>query len=649
MTAQRFAAAALAVTVAHSAQAQTYEGEVLGTIVLGESKRSVQTDTAASETVINEEELQDRQANTIAELVDSVPGVSLVNGSTPAGSGINIRGFGANGTYGTDQKVLIQVDGASKGSEELYRIGTQLFTDPELYKEVRVIRGTVGSFAYGSGAVGGVVILKTKDGSDFTGGTPGFAVRQALSYTSNGEGFDSSTILAWQPTEKLEFLVNYVYRDMGVQQDGNGDDIGEDGFSLPSGLLKGKYTFGNDDQHSITAALSYTETDEKDVPYDTFATTGGAFGNVDRYTQDTTATLEYAYNPAGNDLIDLTATLSYSDQKIDSEGVSGQTGGLADIVNADHQYETTKLNVTNDAFFTTGALRHNLKAGGELIHKKRLDASSAPGGTDKRFALFAIDEIGYGGLTVTPAVRYETQRVGGPSYDYYNNDALMGGVSARYEWDSGLSVFTSAAYTENLPIMDDLTNPDYMKQSEKAQTYELGLGYANNSLLAEDDNLAAKATIYRTRAWDLTSYSGVNKVYIEGLEVELSYAMDSGYYADLNGTMMRGEDRTVTPNEDWEGIPADNVRLTLGKRFYDNKLDLNWEVVHNAEMTRSTDPTPSSTVHNLGVSYRPDSGAFNGVEARFAVENLFDKAYQPHLYTRKAPGRTFKLTLAKTF
>ncbi|HAR53719.1 MAG TPA: ligand-gated channel, partial [Roseovarius nubinhibens] len=136
------------------------------------------TDTATAVTEIDSREIADRQAGTMAELIDSVPGVTLVNGATAQGSGINIRGYGANSTYGTDQKVLIQVDGVTRGSEELYRIGNQLFTDPALYKEVEVIRGTVGSFEYGSGVVGGVVRLETKDASDFTGGTPGFAYRQ---------------------------------------------------------------------------------------------------------------------------------------------------------------------------------------------------------------------------------------------------------------------------------------------------------------------------------------------------------------------------------------------------------------------------------------------------------------------------------------
>ena len=146
---------------------------VLDQITL-KSKRDVETQTASPVTNIDQQEIDDRQAGTIAELVDTVPGVTLVNGATPSGSGINIRGFGANGTYGTDQLVMVQVDGATQGSEELYRLGTQLYTDPSLYKTVSVSRGTVGSFEYGSGVVGGLVRLETKDASDFTGGVPGY-------------------------------------------------------------------------------------------------------------------------------------------------------------------------------------------------------------------------------------------------------------------------------------------------------------------------------------------------------------------------------------------------------------------------------------------------------------------------------------------
>ncbi|MEO1109305.1 MAG: TonB-dependent receptor plug domain-containing protein [Pseudomonadota bacterium] len=368
-----------------AAWAQEQDDGFLGTLELGESKREIQTDTAVPITNIDQEEINDRQANTVAELIDTVPGVTLVNGSTPQGSGINIRGFGANGTFGTDQKVLILVDGATTGAEELYRIGNQLFTDPQLYKSVSVIRGTVGSFEFGSGVVGGVVQLETKDASDFTGGVPGVKLRQLLEASTNGNGFVSSSILAWQPNEQTEFLLSYTYRDQDDQEDGNGDTIGNSEFTLPSYLIKGKYSFGDNLEHSITASWNNSTSDEKDVPYDSFSVTADAFGNVDRRIENRVAILRYQYQPAGNDLVDLDVNLSYSDQKIDNTYIAGSSPlegspffpSLLDLAEAEQRYETTKLTIKNTAYFQTGIASHDLRAGIEFIDRDRLDGGDA--------------------------------------------------------------------------------------------------------------------------------------------------------------------------------------------------------------------------------------------------------------------------------
>lgn len=382
----------------------------LGTLVLTGGKRDLSYGTALSRTVVGEEEIKDRQASTVAQLIDSVPGVTLVNGTTPQGSGINIRGFGANTTYGSDQKIAVQIDGASVGSEELYRIGTQLFTDPLLYREVEVLRGTIGSFAYGSGIVGGVVKLETKDASDFTGGVPGFGGSQTFELSSNGDGAVSSTNLAWMPTEGAEFLLNYSLRDQDDLTAGDGSTINNSAFRTPSYLAKGKFTFGQDDAHSLTFSHSSTIADDKDVPYDQFDTTGGSFGNVDRLTETTQTVLEYRFNPL-SDLVDLRANLSYADQKIEYDYVSGSSPlegtpsfpFLVGTVNADQRYETTKLTLTNRALFDTGSVSHDMLAGVEAQRRVRADNSgaSAPGGTNDRFALFVVDEMSIGQFTVT--------------------------------------------------------------------------------------------------------------------------------------------------------------------------------------------------------------------------------------------------------
>lgn len=670
----------------------------LGTIKLSFSKRDVRTDTATAVTEIDATEIEDRQAGSVAELIDSVPGVHLVNGATSHGSGINIRGFGANSSFGTDNKVLIQVDGVTRGSEELYRIGNQLFTDPALYREVEVIRGTVGSFEYGSGVVGGVVRMETKNASDFDLGDKGWMFRSLYEFQTNGKGNTLSGTLAWQPAERAEFLLNFTNRGLGVQEDGNGNPINAaaGGIDDPSYLVKGKLHFGQDDAHSVTASYTSTKASEYDVPYDSFSG-AGAFGstvppgtdNVNRKVSSETAMLRYGYNPVGNDLVDLTAQLSYADEQIDQTAVNdfatmsaqisaanpflppaavaGLAGALTGLANADHHYETTTVTLKNRAHFDTGALTHNLVAGMEYIHRKRLNASSAPGGDDHRWAMFAVDEISLAdALTVTPAIRYESSKIeGNPAIagEPFEKDALMGGLSVRYAFQSGFSVFGSAAYTEVLPPIDDLDNIARIEQSEKALSYEIGAGYEKSGAFRAGDRLSFKANLYDTTLRDVTSYVGdidpdpavtdsreLHSVHMQGLEMEASYAMESGFYVDLNADISLKAEQTnaVLVSSDWRSKAADSLRLTLGHKFADT-YDLSWETVANDAVTVNGARNSGFVIHNLRATIAPKTGVWEGTEFRVGVENLFDEQYQTALATRPAVGRNFKFSLAKTF
>ncbi|AHD11164.1 TonB-dependent receptor domain-containing protein [Phaeobacter gallaeciensis] len=656
-----------------AAQDIAEDGDFLGTIELGAGKREVQTDTGVPLTVINQEEIDDRQAATIAQLVESVPGVTLVNGTTPQSSGISIRGFGADGTYGSNPRVLITIDGATTGGEEIYRIGNQLFTDPALYREISVIRGTVGSYEYGSGVVGGVVQLETKDASDFTGGEIGTRFRQTLEAQSNGTGWASSSILAVQPTEDLEFLLNYTVRDNDSYDNGNGVETANSGFRNYSYLAKGRYTFGDSREHALSAWYNVTHSDDNSVPYDILgASSGGGFyfGDVDRITDSRTAGLRYEFDAVDNDLIHFEATLTYAEQDIDSTYVVGSCAGfpgcdasVSDLLNADHNYKTTKLQLKNTSYFDTGIASHDLRLGLEITNRERLDANSAPGGTDRRVALFAVDDIQFGDrFTLTPALRYETQDLKGTdtvspgATDPYNgeikNDALMGGLSARYEFDSGFAVFASAAYTEVLPIIDRLDKDPSVWVPEIGTTYEAGFSYQNQDVFTSGDQLAFKVNYYDTNLSDVRVAGDVlTQVDVDGFEVEASYGMANGLYFDLNGTVADGEQRRPDGTvSEYTLAPVGSAALTVGKRFNDT-LDLSWEVVA-AESTNAINgsgPLPGYGVNNLRATFRPQNGMLEGTEIRLGVENVFDKQYQTQLSTRAAAGRNFKLTVSKTF
>lgn len=662
-------AASTALVAAPVARAQDAEitfddSTYLGELVLGESKRDVATETAIPTTTIDTAEIQDRQAGTIAELIDSVPGVTLVNGSTAAGSGINIRGFGANATFGTDQKVLIQVDGATKGSEELYRIGSQLYTDPYLYREVEVLRGTIGSFAYGSGVFGGVVRLETIDASDLTQGEIGLRLRQTLEASSNGDGLVSSTTLAWQPTANAEFLANYTYRKLGVRQDGNGQDINPAAGDIgdPSWLVKGRFTFGDALDQTLTVSYSETEQDSRDIPYDSFGLAD--FGNVDREISNKVAVLRYTWNPADRSWLNLTAEVTYSDEVVNSQAIdrSADAGTLA-LLDADNQYETTTLRLKNEALFSTGAVAHSLNTGVEWIKRDRADATagSAPGGVKDVFALYAVDDMQIGDAwTITPALRYESQTIDpdtatGLGDAEFDHDALMGGLALRYAFANGVAVFGSGSYTENLPIIDDVLSPSLIAQSEKGTTYEIGVSYEGDSIFSEGDTLALKLNYYDQDLRDLTTYrsfspgNSVISIDRQGYELEAAYAMASGFYVDVNGQISDGTSTTEAGVEgDWAQNPADTLRVTLGKKFGQN-LDLSWELEAAKGYTGSSGTSPGYGAHNLRATFVPQQGVFEGTQIRVGLENAFDKLYTPRLSTRAATGRTLKLSVSKVF
>ncbi|MEM1105615.1 MAG: TonB-dependent receptor [Pseudomonadota bacterium] len=682
--------------VAHAQETEpaddSQSGEFLGTLTLGESKREVQTDTPVAITVIDKDEIDDRQASTIAELIDSVPGVTLVNGSTPSGSGINVRGFGANGTFGTDQKVAVVVDGAQTGGEELYRIGTQLFTDPFLFRSVTVQRGTVGSYEYGTGIVGGIVLLETIDASDLTGGEPGFKAGITVGGYTNKGGLNGSATLAWQPTENLELLGNFSYREQDNQDDGNGDEIGNSEFELPSFLLKGRYSFGDGLAHSIVGSFTSTESSERDVPYDTFFTATDAFGNVDRDITSQTASLIYTYQPAGSDLIDLEVAVTYANQEFDSSYVPGssflEAGPFGAVVaalgDADHQYETTRLTIKNASFVETGPITHDLRYGIDIFEREREDEEAAPGGTDNRIALFVVNDIALTDkLFFTPALRFETSELEGsipdpnappqspfappmpvPEVDVsLDNEALVGAASIRYEFDSGFSTFASYAYTESLPILDDLENPQFREQPELANTVEVGFAFDGASLFNDDDTIALKLNYYDTKLDDVTSYSGIDEIDVSGVEIEGSYALANGFYTDFNGNFVTGEATQVvtmmgaSPETiPWNRTPQDSIRVTLGQRF-GQFADLSAEVVSFFDTPESaTAPTSAPdippddvTLLNLRATLAPQDGFLQGTVFRFGFENALDEAYVPLLATRPAVGQNLKFTVSRVF
>ena len=137
-----------------SAQLQTTQ---MSPVVVTATRTEVPlAETAASVTVVTEEEIQQQQATTVLEALRLVPGLDFAqNGSRGTTSSVFIRGAESDQT-------LVLIDGVEVNSVTL---GAFDFSDltTENIDRIEVLRGGGGTL-YGSQAVGGVINIITKEG-----------------------------------------------------------------------------------------------------------------------------------------------------------------------------------------------------------------------------------------------------------------------------------------------------------------------------------------------------------------------------------------------------------------------------------------------------------------------------------------------------
>ncbi|WP_143324635.1 TonB-dependent receptor domain-containing protein, partial [Candidatus Synechococcus spongiarum] len=488
----------------------------LDPIVISGGKEKVVSDTPQSVSVLNQNELDRKQPTTVGNGLTDLPGVKAFGSNRVLGEAFNIRGFGQDNSGG-EGRLILQVDGATKYYQQ-YRMGA-LFTDPELYKRVEVLRGPASSTLYGSGALAGVVTLETKDASDFLKDDDrDFALRQKLEMTSNGYGGFSSTILASRPTKNLEFLGAFIYRNNDDLKDGSGEQIRGSAFDAPSALLKSRYEFGDGNSQAIELSYQHWTTQEDEAEYEQTGT--GSFGLVDREVTDKTVVLIYENTPLESDLIDFKARLSWSDTRVIQENAKNtlpppfDTSVLFD--DSTYAYENYQLSFENTSIFgLEEGLQTFLTAGVQGSWQTRTGEAERgfirfqPGGKDTKVAAFVQTEMVFPniGLTLIPGLRVEHAALTSdalntnPNFnETVTNTAVSPKLAALFEINNNWSLFGSVAYTERLPVLDEIfdgASGNLELDAETGITYEIGTTYAINDIFVDNDALVTKLTVFR--------------------------------------------------------------------------------------------------------------------------------------------------------
>lgn len=693
---------ALGVLSAGAAHAQaqnpnTKHITLLERLVIGTGAPKVAIDTPQAVTVVDQADIDAKQATSTGEIFDDIPGITMIGSERVFGESFNIRGIGAAETSGDEARIIITVDGAKKFYEQ-YRMGS-FFSDPELYKQVEVLRGPASSTLYGSGAMGGVINFTTKDAADFIQDGQTGAVRVKGSYSSNGTGALVSGILAHRINETFEVLATGNFRRSDVMTLANGQPLPGSAFQAWSGLLKGTMHLDDDE----TVRLSYQRW-TSDADNQEFSQTGSVllptsnpqnFGLVDRAVTDQTAVLSYENSADDNEMLDLKAQLSYSDTAVSqTNSTYGFQSASSNFFDADYGYKTLQGNLQNTSTFSGDGWENFLTYGVQASYQQRSATprlgtiiTTHPEGDATAIGVFAQTEHTINdAFTVIAGARADYSHLapspnvaGGRVTDQF---AFSPKVAALYKFNENFSVFGSAAHTERLPTLDETfqydpvggrtprRTPALNLTKEQSDNFEIGFATQGYDVLGLENSVAFKATAFYNNIKDgiranpstvpdTPYFVNIAGMRLYGLELEGSYESET-VFARLAYTLTRGEytqtmSSTVTAGSPVDSLPQDKIVATLGGRLPDQHLEFGTKITLAADPIVAVATTPVTAKPggwasvDVFANWKPQDGPLAGTEAQFSIENIFDADYRENLSPDRSKGRTFKVTLAKQF
>ena len=657
-------------------------------IVVGAGNEKIAIDTPQSVTVINQDDLDREGATTIGETFDEVPGVTAIGSDRIVGQSFNIRGVGSLGSA-DESKIIVTVDGATKFYEQ-YRMGS-FFSDPELYKQIEILRGPASSTLYGSGAYGGVINMTTKDASDFLDEGQSGMLRLKAAIDSNKSGYLGSAILALRMSESTDLLITGNYRKGDDYVNGDDMIIPGSNFLSESGLIKGTHRFGDGDEQVVRLSYQRWQSSADDTEYSQTGTLG--FGTIDRDVTDETVVFAYENPDSDNDLIDLKFNFTFSKTAVtQDDAVPPFPTNSALFQPSNYAYETWSTKLEN-TFESSGENFENfLTVGAQYSHQTRTATATSgginfhPEGEDTKLGIYVQNEFIFDErLTIIPGVRVDfitldpaTSVSASASAASFDDTAVSPKLAALYKFNDMFSVFGSVAHTERVPTLDELfsysgagrTYPggrvaSLTLEKEESDNYEGGFTISGVDLLSEGDSLQLKTTFFQNNLENLITsnpdnasflpvnyYVNIDQAKIEGVEVEAAYNSEH-LFGSLAYSRIRGTD--LSTGLALTSIPADNLAFTIGSRVPEYNLEFGWKAQYfSSTMFGSTvGPSgiagafPAYDLHGVFISWKPDDPDFGAFEVRASLENIFDQQYRHNLSGDDGKGQTFKVSLVK--
>ena len=645
-------------------------------VVKGQRIEQKLSDVSGSITVITEEELDRQVATELTDVFKNEPGVS-VTGSAGRPQNIIIRGMGGN-------RVLIIKDGVRVsdgfGADDLNdKVGRFSF-DLDDVKQIEVAKGA-GSSLHGSDAIGGTIVISTKQPEDYLQGQDaylgskvlqdGSSDKQKLSATGAARVLDSEHLLrlsGWQGHETANYDESRIPADLdGLSastssrfplsdhhllrleldyfEDNAQRDQGPREVPQPDGKWQVRQYHEQGSQRTQGGKLGWEASDLGSLLADQF--TWSLYGNHSKNSANKRSLLQ-------NDL--LSGYPRYRSERELSTFTEERVG--------------SELDVRRD--LVTGAIAHKLSYGVELertrherpVEKLSLEAGVTQPSQSEPFSSARTDRAGVwlgdvatlGRWQFTPTLRMDHQWLRpqdgnqGENHSWHLSPSLATSYRVNEQWRSWLSYangFRAPSYDKvygniphyfALPPFQIIANTDL--KEETSHSFEWGLS-------GEGESWSIKPALFYNRYYNfidwrevglrlsdgviLRQYRNVAKAETWGAEIAASYWLTQEWELATKLGWVDGEDsqgealRTLTPLEG-------NTRLSYQTS--------DWSLGVQADYAAAMDRVPScgnsltkrqdaclTSAGWFSLAMTADWLITDALKVNLKLDNLFDTRY----------------------
>lgn len=590
-TADRSASAAAHPSIVTS---DTEQGDTLmiAEVEVTGKREAIEFDPARSRTTVTAKELERRQSDNVFTVLQDTPGVSVNGGPLASGMKFNIRGFSDS------EDVLIKLDGAMRNFEK-YRFGSGVFIEPELLKAIEVTRGPAGALQ-GSGAIGGVVEMRTKDAADLLAPGDRAGARIKSGWSGNNDEKLGSASVYGVVFDSIDLLANLTRRWSGDITTASGDKLKNTKANRLSGLAKATY------RPRAGASITFAETYSQEStlqPFDSTIGIPGVFGFVRRAVTDSTPTVNFEYTPSSQTLapwINFKGTLGHTSTSVTDSDKQDAKGILTPNSPTNFfDYRILTLDLKNTSVLHAGPVRDALTYGVQYNHNSRttkteqfnpagrqtVDNLSQPSGLKSNLAYMLENRLDIGDLSLTAGLRhdrYEVEVTAQETRDLLQSEGRSPRIafaktvpSAGIAWNmlgGPLTLFYNYAEAFRPPLVDELftqggfsrCQPIYFGalapesrvcgdryRPETSRNHEVGISLNYPGLFPGVDALTAKVVAYRN--------------YVSHILESLAARTASGALCDPSNFL--GQNNTICTNITQDGKEhREGIEFELGFR-----------------------------------------------------------------------------------